>query len=83
MTGRIEKIYFAYFGCKIGDQGKLWALHFCCSECTNNFNLWFSRKKQSVGFAVPMIWREQIDHTDGYFCITEIEWYNEKTRKNN
>ncbi len=29
-----------------------------------------------------MIWREQIDHTDCYFCITEIEGYNQKTRKN-
>ena len=29
-----------------------------------------------------MIWREQIDHTDCYFCITEIEGYNEKIRQN-
>ena len=29
-----------------------------------------------------MIWREQIVHTDCYFCITEIEGYNQKTRKN-
>ena len=62
MTGHIKKIYFAYFGCKIGDQDKPWAPHYCCSECTNNLNLWFSGKKQSVGFAVLMIWREQIDH---------------------
>ena len=49
---------------------------------TTLFSGWFSGKMQSVGFAVPMIWREQIDHTDCYFCITEIEGYNEKTRKN-
>ena len=24
-TGRIKKIYFTYFGCKIGDQDKRWA----------------------------------------------------------
>ena len=28
-----------------------------------------------------MIWREQIDHADCYFCITEIG-YNQKSRKN-
>ena len=82
MRGRIKKIYFAYFGCKIGDQDKPWAPHYCCSERTKKLNLWFSGKKQSVEFAVPMIWREQIDHTDCYFCITEIEGYTiKKIRK--
>ena len=66
----------------IGDQDKPWAPHYCCSERTNNLNLWFSGKKQSVGFAVPMIWREQIDHTGCYSCISEIEGFNQKTKQN-
>ena len=35
-----------------------------------------------LGFAVPMVWREQKDHTtDCYFCIIKIEGYDQKTKK--
>lgn len=83
ITDRIRRIYFAYFGCKIGDQDKPWAPHYCCCDCTNDLNLWFSGKKNSLKFAIPMIWREQKDHhTDCYFCITDIKGYTQKTKKN-
>ena len=37
----------------------------------------------SLGFAVPMLWREQKDSITKfcYFCFTKIEGYNQKTKK--
>ena len=74
-------MYYAYFGRAVGDQEKDWAPHFCCIDCSNKLNKWFA-KNVSLGFAVPMVWRDQKDHTtDCYFCITKIEGYNQKTKK--
>ena len=37
----------------------------------------------SLGFVVPMVWGEQKDHsTDCYFCLTQIQGYSQKTKKN-
>ena len=71
------------FGCAIGDQDEHWALHFCCVNCTSRLHRWFAGKNVSLGFAVPMVWREQKDHvTDCYFCLTNIQGHSHKTRKN-
>ena len=36
ITSLIEKAYELYFGCRIGDQDKVWALHIVCAKCTVN-----------------------------------------------
>ena len=35
ITSLIEKDYYLYFGWKIGDQDKSWALHICCNTCAS------------------------------------------------
>ena len=51
-------------------------------DCSGKQSKWFSGKKVDIGFAVPIIWREQRDHiTDCYFCLTKTKDYNQKNRK--
>ena len=51
--------YYAYFGVKLGDQDKDWALHIVCSICMEELRQWTKDKKKSIRFGIPMIWREQ------------------------
>ena len=61
LTGKIKRLYYAYFACATGDQDKVWSPHYCCLDCSGKLSKWFSWKKVDMGFAVPMIWREQRD----------------------
>ncbi|KAF0722496.1 Uncharacterized protein FWK35_00034589, partial [Aphis craccivora] len=61
-------IYKLYFGCPLGDQDKAWAPHTRCSACSNGLRDWLDKRKSSMPFAIPMIWREQKNHyNDCYF----------------
>ena len=82
LTDKIMRLHYAYFGCAIGDQDKVWSSHYCCLDCSGKLSKWFSGKKVDMGFAVPMIWQEQRDHiTDCYFCLTKTKGYNQRNRK--
>ncbi|GFV27724.1 uncharacterized protein TNCV_4169461 [Trichonephila clavipes] len=37
----VQKVYFAYFGIKLGDQDKSWAPHVVCSVCIEELRQWF------------------------------------------
>ena len=59
------------------------ASHFCCVNCNSRLYRWFAGKNVSLGFSVPMVWREQKDHlTDCYFRLTNVQGQSHKTRKN-
>jgi hypothetical protein len=58
ITGFIIKVYYAYFGVKLGDQDKSWAPHKVCYVCVENLRKWSKGKKIAFRFGVPMIWRE-------------------------
>ena len=82
LTDKIKRLYYAYFGCGVVDQDKVRSPHYCCLDCSSKRSKWFSGKKVDMGFAVPMIWREQRDHiTDWYFCLTKTKSYNQRNRK--
>ena len=78
---KMKIAYNCYFGCKVGDQNKKWALHICCNSCNTQLLRWALGKQKKMPFAVPMIWREPTDHvTDCYFCLTNIKEFA-KTNK--
>lgn len=77
----VKKVYFAYFKLKLGDQDKPWAPHKVCRRCEEDLRLWFKRKKNSFRFGIPMMWREQQNHTtDCYFCSVDVKGFNTKNK---
>jgi len=60
-TPLIKKCYEHYFGCKVGDEDKSLAPHFCCVTCARRLAAW-SKGSRFMPFAIPMIWREPTDH---------------------
>lgn len=82
ITEFVKNVYFAYFGVKLGDQEKSWAPHKVCYVCVEDLRKWSNRKKKSFKFGVPMVWREQKNHTDDcYFCMVDVSGYNSKNKK--
>jgi len=51
----VKKAYHLYFGCKIGDQDKSWALHLWCRKCATNLSQWLNGKRYAISFVVPMV----------------------------
>ena len=81
ITDFVKKAYHDYFGVKLGDQDKPYALHVSCKTCVENLHDWRDKNRKSMPFAVPIVWREDKDHvTDCYFCITNLQGINHKNK---
>jgi hypothetical protein len=81
ITSDLCKIYRLYFGCPLGDQDKSWAPHIICTSCSNGLRDWLNRRKSSMPFAVPMVWREPANHHDDcYFCLVNTCGFTSKTK---
>ncbi len=77
----IKKIYRLYLGSHLGDQDKAWAPHYICNSCSSGLHDWFNKRKTSMSFAIPMIWREPRDHhADCYFCNTNTSGFSVKNK---
>lgn len=82
ITDFVQKVYFSYFGIKLGDQDKSWAPHKVCYVCVEDLRKWSKKEKKAFKFAVPMVWREPRNHTDDcYFCSIDITGHNSKNKK--
>jgi hypothetical protein len=81
ITTDLCKIYRLYFGCPLGDQDKAWAPHVICTSCSNGLRDWLNRRKASMPFAIPMIWREPLNHHDDcYFCVVNTSGFSAKNK---
>ena len=82
ITDFVKRAYLGYFGCKLGDQDKSWAPHSVCLACMSHLREWTKGKRKSVGFGVPMVWREPTNHfNDCYFCSFSVKGINRKKRR--
>ena len=81
ITDFVERAYLAYFGIKLGDQERYWAPHRVCKQCTEHLRQWTIGTRKSMGFGIPMIWREPKNHIDDcYFCALNLSGINRKNR---
>ena len=63
-----KQAYQAFFGIKLGDQDKNWALHKACKYCTESLRNWTLGNLKTMRFGIPMVWMEPKDHAkDCYF----------------
>lgn len=53
----IQKVYFAHFSIKLGEQDKSWAPHIVCSVCVEELK---QGKKKSFRLGGPMILRQTV-----------------------
>ena len=59
ITNFVEKKYQACFGVELGDQDKPFSSYICCKACGENLLDWRNKKRKSMPFGVPMVWRER------------------------
>ncbi|GBL87024.1 hypothetical protein AVEN_218731-1 [Araneus ventricosus] len=82
ITDFVKKLFFAYFGVRLGDQDKSWAPNIVCCICVEELKQWLSGKQKSLRFGIPMIWREPRNHSnDCYLCSLNVYDFNAKNRK--
>jgi hypothetical protein len=72
ITCFIRKVYYAYFGVKLGDQDKSWAPHTVCCVCVEDLRKWSTGKNKVFRFGVPMVWREPKNHSDDCYCAVAM-----------
>jgi len=79
ITDFVKKVYSAYFKLKFGNQDKVLAPHEVCKRCVEDLRNWFKGKEKALSFGIPMVWREQKNHSDDcYFCSCNVIGYNSK-----
>ena len=84
ITNFVKEGYHVYFKVKLGDQYKSFAPHISretLKTCLESLRDWRNKKRKSIPFGVPMVWREGKDHvTNSYFCMTNLKGINSKKK---
>ena len=76
------RAYEVYFGMKLGDQDKSWALHKVCKHCTETLRFSTQGKVSSMLFGVFIVWREPKNyHDDCCFYMIDMSGWNQRQKK--
>ena len=79
-TPLMKKCCEHYFACKVGDQDKCWAPHFCYVTCARRLAAW-EKCSRFMPFSIYMVWREPTDHVSYCcFCLTSISGVTAKSK---
>ena len=62
-----RRLFLAYFKVMLGNQDKPWAPHIVCKPCVEHLRQWTNKSRKSLGFAIPMMWREPKDYCNDYY----------------
>ena len=82
ITNFVQKVYYGYFGIKLGGQDKPWVPNVVSKTCVERLRQWTSGTKQSMRFGVPMFLREPTDHVDDcYFFFINVTGVNKNKHK--
>ncbi|GFT03167.1 hypothetical protein NPIL_305521 [Nephila pilipes] len=58
ITDSARQLYLAYFGMKLPDQDKSWALHKVCVHCLNDLHFCLKGKKTALRLRIHVTWME-------------------------
>ena len=60
---------------------KIRASHIIWSACSNGLRDWLNKRKRTVPFTIPIIWREpEDDFMDSHFCNVHVRGFTVKTK---
>lgn len=77
----VEKVNFAYFVVKLGDQHRPWSSHKVCSVGGKELRQRFQGKELSFSFWIPMAWTELKNYiNDYYFCSCDVKGFSLKNQ---
>ena len=81
ITENLIKVYEECFGIYFQRNQQLWIPGFICPCCRTSLIRWQAGNKSSLKFKTPTNWLEpNQDHSDCYFCLSELNGANSKTK---
>lgn len=82
ITDFVKNVYQMYFNASMPNLDKTWTPNKVCSTCMRELRKWYKGIDNSFNIAIPMKWREPLDHIeDCFFCCCNVKGYNRKTLK--
>ena len=62
LTDKIKRLYYAYFGCAVGDQNKVWSPLYCCLDCSGKQVVFGKKSVYGICCACDLARAERAHH---------------------
>jgi hypothetical protein len=67
LTHTVKQVYYLYFGGHMGEKEKSWVPQLCHITCYINLIKWMEGKKNSMSYAIPIIWHKLSSHLKEHY----------------